>query len=89
MAESTTPVLIAGGLTVLNRNIFNDEPWDWRIPIATGIAVGMFALLEKPFPGMAKALAWTAVATIVLARVDPKVPSVAESGLAWFNRMSA
>lgn len=89
MAESTTPVLIVGGLTMLNRSVFNDEPWDWKIPIATGIAVGMFALLEKPFPDMAKAMAWTAVAAVVLGRVDPKVPSVAESGLAWFNKMSA
>jgi hypothetical protein len=88
MAETTAPILAIGGITILNRNVFNDEDWDWRIPIATGISVGLFAALEKPLPKMAVALAWLAVAGVTLGRVDPKVPSPAESALKWFDGIS-
>lgn len=85
MAETTGPILAIGAITVLNRNVFHNEEWDWRIPIATGISVGLFAALEKPFPKMAIALAWLAVMGISLGRVDPTVPSPAESALSWFD----
>lgn len=88
MAETTGPILAIGGITMLNRSVFNDEDWDWRIPIATGISVGLFAALEKPFPKMAVALAWLAVAGMSLGRVDPAVPSPAESALKWFDGIS-
>jgi xanthine/uracil permease len=88
MAESTGPILAVGGITMLNRSVFNDEDWDWRIPIATAISVGLFAALEKPFPKMTVALAWLAVAGVSLGRVDPKVPSPAESALEWFEGIS-
>lgn len=88
MAETTAPILAIGGITVLNRNVFHDEPWDWRIPIATVISVGLFAALEKPFPKFAIALAWLAVAGVSLGRVDSTVPSPAESALSWFDGIS-
>jgi hypothetical protein len=88
MAESTAPILAIGGITMLNRSVFNDEPWDWRIPIATAVSVGLFAALEKPFPKFAVALAWLAVVGATLGRVDPAVPSPAESALNWFNGMT-
>jgi hypothetical protein len=88
MAETTGPILAIGGITMLNRSVFNDEEWDWRIPIATGISVGLFAALEKPFPKMAIALAWLAVAGVTLGRVDPKVPAPAESAMTWFDSIS-
>jgi hypothetical protein len=88
MAETTSPILAIGAITMVNRSIFHDEPWDWRIVIATGISVGLFAALEKPLPKMAVALAWLAVAGVTLGRVDPKVPAPAESALEWFNNMS-
>lgn len=88
MAKTTGPVLAIGGITLLNRNVFNDESWDWRIPIATAITVGLFAALEKPFPKFAVSLAWLAVAGVTLGRVDPKVPAPAESALNWFEGIS-
>lgn len=88
MSETTAPILAIGGITILNRSVFNDEEWDWRIPIATGISVGLFAALEKPFPKLAVALAWLAVMGVTLGRIDPKVPSPAESALDWFEGMS-
>lgn len=88
MSETTAPILAVGGITMLNRSVFNDEEWDWRIPIATGISVALFAALEKPFPKLAVALAWLAVAGVTLGRVDPKVPAPAESALEWFEGIS-
>lgn len=85
MAETTGPILAIGAITMLNRSVFNDETWDWRIPIATGISVGLFAALEKPFPKMAVALAWLAVMGVSLGRTDPNVPAPAESALNWFE----
>lgn len=88
MAETTAPILAVGAITMVNRSVFHDEPWDWRIAIATGISVGLFAALEKPLPKMAVALAWLAVAGVTLGRVDPKVPAPAESALEWFEGMN-
>ena len=88
MAETTAPILAIGGITMMNRSVFHDEPWDWRIPIATGISVGLFAALEKPLPKMAIALAWLALAGVTLGRVDPKVPAPAESAMEWFDSMT-
>jgi hypothetical protein len=88
MAETTAPILAIGAITMINRSVFQDESFDWKIPIATGISVGLFAALEKPFPKFAVALAWLAVAGATLGRVDPKVPSPAESALDWFNGIS-
>lgn len=88
MAESTAPILAVGAITMVNRSVFNEEEWDWRIPIATGISVGLFAALEKPFPKLSVALAWLAVMGVTLGRVDPKVPSPTESAMQWFNDIS-
>jgi hypothetical protein len=88
MAETTGPILAIGGITMINRTIFNDEPWDWRIPLATGISVGLFAALEKPMPKLAVALAWLALMGTTLGRVDPAVPSPAESAMKWFDDIS-
>lgn len=86
MARSTAPVLLVGGITLANRSIFHDEPVDWRIPVATGLAAGCFALGEKtPFGDWFVTVAWIAVVTTLLGRTDPKVPSPTESALAWWQ----
>lgn len=85
MAQSTGPILAVGAITMINRSIFNGKPVDWRVPIATGIAVSLFSLFEKAWGEGAKMLAYTALIAVVLTRVDPSVPSPAESALSWFN----
>lgn len=86
MAETTGPILAIGGITIANRVIFNEQPMDWMIPIGTGLAAILFAGAEKAIGNGAVKLAYLALITVVLARVDPKVPSPAESALKWFNR---
>lgn len=85
MAESTGPVLAIGALTVVNRTVFNDEPMDWKVPIATAIAAVLFAGAERVVGRGAVYVAYLALLTVALARVDPAVPSPAESALRWFN----
>lgn len=85
MAASTGPVLAIGALTVANRTVFNDRPMDWKVPVGTAIAAVLFAGLERAVGSTAPRLAYVALVTVVFARVDPSVPSPAESALRWFN----
>lgn len=86
MAESTGPVLAIGAITLANRSIFNDKPIDWKVPIATTIAALLFAGAEKAVGRSAVWVAYLALITVTLARVDPSVPSPAESALTWFDQ---
>lgn len=79
------PILAVGGITVANRVIFNGQPMEWRVPIATGIAAVFIVGVEKFAPGVAVGLAYTALAAVVLTRVDPGVPSPVESLEKWWN----
>jgi predicted membrane-bound dolichyl-phosphate-mannose-protein mannosyltransferase len=74
-----------GAITVANRTVFNDQPMDWKVPIGTAIAAVLFAGMEKAVGRSAVMLAYLALITSVFARVDPAVPSPAESALKWFN----
>jgi hypothetical protein len=85
MAKTTGPVLAMGGITLANRVLLNDKPIDWKIPVATGIAAGAFALLEKGWEKGAVAFAWLALVTILITRVDPNVPSPVESLNNWWK----
>lgn len=87
MANSTMPILAVGGITVFNQTILNGQPIDWRVPVATGFAAAAFALIEKPLPALATGVAWIALLTVLLARVDPKTPAPVETLLkAWNQR---
>lgn len=85
MAESTGPILAVGAITVANRVIFNDEAMDWKVPIGTAIAAVLFSGAERAIGRTAVYVAYVALVTVVFARVDPKVPSPAESALRWFE----
>ena len=77
MAASTTPVLIAGGLTAANEILFapmtgGGSPWhdfNWRlVPATAGLALAL-AGLEKIAPGFAIGIAWLSVAAILIVPV--------------------
>jgi hypothetical protein len=85
MAASTGPILAVGGITVANRTVFNDQPMDWKVPIGTALAALVFSGAERAVGRSAVYLAYLALVTVVFARVDPTVPSPAESALRWFN----
>jgi len=87
MAASTGPILALGAVTLANRSVFNGEEIDWRIPIATGIAALIFAGVETVVsPSIPRGIALTALAAVTFSRIDPTVPSPAESALKWWNK---
>lgn len=86
MSRSTGPILAVGGITLVNSTIFHDKPMDWRIPVATAVTAGAFALLEKAFDKAAVGLAWMALIAVLLTRVDPKVPAPVETLNAYFTQ---
>jgi hypothetical protein len=87
VAASTGIVLSIGAITVANRTVFNGQPMDWRPVIATGIVAVMLSGAETMIgPEIPRALAMVALVTVVFSRVDPRVPSPAESALNWYNK---
>lgn len=88
MSSSTGPILATGALSIVNRTVFNNQPMDWRIPIATGLATMGFSLAERAWAKGATVLAWTAFLTVLLSRTDKNIPSPVESAVDWFNKGS-
>lgn len=88
MGATTGPILAVGGITMANAILFNNEPFDFRVPIATLIATGAFDVIEKLAPQFATVLAWTALAAVLLTRVNPAVPSPIETLSAWWGSSS-
>jgi hypothetical protein len=89
MARTTGPILAIGGITYANQTLLHGKPVDWRIPIATAISAGMFALLEKGWERGAVALAWLSLVTVLLVRVNPDVPAPVESLNQWLKGRTA
>lgn len=85
MARSTGPILAIGAITVANQTVLNRQPLDLRVVVGTAGAAMVFALVEKASPELALGLAYIGLVTILFARVDPKVPSPAESALKWWE----
>jgi hypothetical protein len=79
MAKSTGPALMIGAITLGNDVILNGQPFNWRIPVATGIVALGLAGLEHVSQELAVGLAWTALVAILFTRVNPAVPAPAES----------
>lgn len=88
MARTTGPILAIGGITLVNGSIVHERPLDVRVPVATAVAAGMFALFERGWQDGAVALSWVALITVLFARLDPAVPAPAESFLSWWQGTS-
>lgn len=76
MARSTGPILLAGTLHFADEVIFQNKPIDWMIPVATGLAVGMFSLAESVVGEPAVIAAWLAVTAVLL--TSPVVSHLAQ-----------
>jgi hypothetical protein len=66
--------------------VFNDRPINFRVVVATGLSAAVFSLIEQGMPEFAVGIAWIGLATVILTRVDPALPSPAESFLKWWER---
>jgi len=76
MAQTTGPILAAGGLTWANQTLLSDAPTEMlfeksvRIGVTTALLSGVFFGLEKFAPAVAVPLAWTALVTAAIIRVN-------------------
>jgi hypothetical protein len=86
MSRSTGPILATGLVTIANQTVFHNQPMDWRVPIATGLAAVGFSLAERVSPDLAVILAWTTFLTVLLTRTNSSVPSPVESALEWWKK---
>jgi hypothetical protein len=79
MTKSTGPILAAGALTWANQTILSDDsPAEntldvtVRLGIATAMLAGILYGIEKVSPNVATALAYTALVTTLLVRINGK-----------------
>jgi hypothetical protein len=86
MAKSTGIILAVGGVTVFNQVILIKKEIDWRVPVATGFAAMAFSLLEKVNQTLTVGVAWVALLTVLLVRIDPKQPAPVETLLKTWNQ---
>jgi hypothetical protein len=86
---SLGPILAAGGIVYGNAVLVNKQPAynqaQAQIIVATLVSAAGLSLMEKAMPATATALAWLALASVLLVRVDPKTPSPLESFAAWLD----
>lgn len=83
--RTTGPILAIGGITLVNQSVIHDKPVDWRVPIAAGLAAGLFGLFEKAWEDAAVGVAYVALVTMLFTRTQKDVPSPVESFNDWWN----
>jgi len=88
VAQSTGIILAVGGVTMFNDVVLNNEPIDWRVPIATAFGAMVFSLLEKVNQKLTVGVAWVALLTVLLARVNPNKKAPVETLLEKWNEGS-
>lgn len=86
MSRTTGPVLAIGGITLANGLLLENKPMDWRIPIATGIAAGLFALMETAWEEGAVAMAYLALVSVLLVRLPGQKRAPVENLLVWLEK---
>jgi hypothetical protein len=75
MAKSTMPIVITGGLTILNNQVIDGDSWGDALPVVvmTGAVALALGGLEQVSPMFAVGLAWLAVITRLLIGGDQSV----------------
>jgi hypothetical protein len=74
MAASTTPIVLAGGATVI-ADYIEHKGIQWRVLVATGLAAGAFALIEKADPPLVVGIAWIAfIGSMIAPRPNGQLP---------------
>ena len=86
-ARSTGPIVAVGAITIANQSLLAKEqqPVDFRIPVATAVAALGLALLERVSEELAVGIAWIALVAVLFAELDKKAKSPAENLLRIMN----
>jgi hypothetical protein len=91
VSASTGPVVAAGLITVFNAAVLQGRPMDNHMiqtAIGTAVVAGGLSILENFLPGTAVLMGWVILGTVLLVRVDPSIPSPAESFEQWYQQGS-
>ena len=86
MAKSTGIIIAVGAVTIFNDTILNKQELDFRVPIATAFGAIAFSLLEKVNEPITVGVAWVALLTVLLARVNPNKPAPIETLVKQWNQ---
>jgi len=94
VAQSTGVVLATGAMTLANMFILSEdkptEPWNEaaKVVVATGLVAGTLAILERPAPELAVAIAWAAFLGMMITRLpwDSPTPSPTEHIFMWWEK---
>lgn len=86
MGMSTGPILATGAVALFNETIVAGKAVNFRIITGTAIASVGLVLVERLSPELARAIAWLALTTVLLVRIDPAVPAPVESFNTWYNK---
>jgi hypothetical protein len=78
VAKSTGPMLAVGAITFGNGWILNHQSPNFRILLGTTVAAGGLALFEHVSEPLAVGIAWIALVTVLVTRINNK-PSPAEN----------
>lgn len=73
MAQSTGIVLAMGGIVLANTVLVHNQPLNFKVPLAIGLAAVGFAALERISPDFAVGLAWIALVTALIAPIGAPV----------------
>lgn len=82
--KSTAPILAIGAITIVNMTVLHSRPFEWRVPIATGVAALLFAGAEKVWEPGAVGLAYVALVTSVVVSPVADVPAPMVSAQQWW-----
>ncbi len=87
VSASTGPILAAGGVVVFNAVVVNLRTPTSQTPVivATLLAAAGLNLWERAMPRTATAVAWLALVSTLLVRVDANTPSPVESFGRWYR----
>lgn len=99
MGATTGPILAAGGITAFNRLVLVGTgnspipgtlaPADYEILVRVGVATAIagvgFSLWEAATPRTATAVAWLALLTVLLVRIENDVPAPLETLSNWYK----
>lgn len=70
MSASTGPLLAAGAIVMFTETVIDGQGIDWKVPVATGFAIGAFALVEPAAPDAVRLLAYLVLVSALI--VGPK-----------------
>jgi hypothetical protein len=66
--------------------ILHNQDIDWRVPVGTAFAAVTFSFLEKVNQPLTVGVAWVALLTVLLVRIDPKKEAPVETLLKFWNK---